>query len=214
MRYTIFAAVAAMSLFVGQASAGTLSYTGVSYPTDYTVNLTDSALGVNETVYTGPMTLSGTVSDGNPIIAFYAWCVDITHNLMGSGTYISGQAPAVAGITDPTKIDNIAQLIYGYTPGNDLNSAATQVAIWEIEYGSDLQVSGNTAVTNAAQVLINGLTGSPVAGYSLQILDRGSDNNQDLAYLDPTNVMEPASTAMFGVGLIGLGLVNRRRART
>ena len=222
MRSILFASAAIFGLFVTEsASAGILTYTGTSYPTDQIVRLDDNVAGVHESVYAGGITLMGVVLNGIALPnGFLAWCVDITHNLIGSSTYIHDSLPADAGLLNPAKINNIGWLIDNFDPniGTTLDSAATQVAIWDTIYGADLQVSGNSAVTAAADQLL-AIAGNTPANEHLAILHRGTTTNQDLAYLTGNtgggggqDVPEPISLVLLGAGLLGLGIVRRRKS--
>ena len=176
-------------------------------------------------------------------VTINAWCLDVYTTLLGNGaggagpfTYnISQLTPLTLAIgfgtsdaspigqLTATQIADIGGLIqYGNNNVSQSNvSAATQLAIWEIEYGQYFQFTGvSTATQNQATLEISELGGTIGLDSNVALLIAVTgETNQTLAYdfnpPDPPNVATPlpATLPLFATGIGGLGLLGWRRKR-
>lgn len=176
---------------------------------------------------------------------FNAWCVDIYHWMSnGKVTYnvatgndlateLSGLRPG--GTTGVMRVDQMMRLaneVYSFVD-TKVESAAFQLAIWAIAYGTtdtlqlsttDLGFRVDRATANSAfGVLANHWlqnlgTAKNTGNYTLTYLHDGTQNNtQDvIVFNDPplampsSAVSEPDSLVLLGLGLAGLALRRRR----
>lgn len=180
------------------ASADTFTYSSYSVPGEQDIQITkpnDIYGGM------GQIDLSGTLTTGSgpgQNIVIQAWCLDVYTYLLGNGydgsppssppfTYNVTQlttATENAGFSltgtnntaklSQTQIDDIGALIaYGNANINNANvSAATQLAIWETEYG---QTNGQPNFT------FTGVSSATISQANTEIMDLASISSANLA---------------------------------
>src|SRR5262249_37816125 len=114
-----------------------------------------------------------------------AWCLDVYTYLQSSGTYtISPLTTAGSGSPNPTltttQIGEIGALMsHGealINTGSNV-SAATQLAIWEVEYGASFTSNGiSSSVSNLAATYVTDVTnGTWVADNNVSLLSASGD---------------------------------------
>jgi hypothetical protein len=241
---------------VNVASAETLSYT-YSVTNEQNINISEPnpiSGGAGQIVLTGSYAGPANGYTGPTPNSILAWCLDIDTYLLQNSTYtlsgpltstttaagfpnpspIVGQA---AGTLSTTQIGEIGALIThgdaiiaANAPGTYNVSAAIQLAIWEIEYGT----SGANGTQPFTYTGLNQLDGDPTytstqlaAQYITDVangtwaLDSGDvylltgSGNQTLAFDTdaPSATPLPAALPLFATGLGAMGLLGWRRKR-
>jgi hypothetical protein len=217
------AAIAAVIAGANVASAATFTYNGYTVANEQNINiLTPNTISGGA----GQVTLIGAgANSGQNLLA---WCLDVYDFLAGSGTYnIAPLTTAGAGGSNPslttTQIGEIGALMKNgdLHIGNSTDvSAATQLAIWKVEYGAAFAYTGLDAgaIALAATYLTDaaaGGTGWAPEGVNL-FSEGGNQNLGDWTPLggggsNPTPL--PAALPLFASGLGALGLLGWRRKR-
>jgi len=213
----------------GNAAADSLDYQGAwagSWYSSY--NISDSnPSSLSAHVYAGGFKMQN-LTAGGP--SFLAWCVDIYGSIQDTVyNYKTASQFYGAGSYKITDLERLASYAYSnYSMTNSLNSAAFQLAAWEIvseanapvpNYslsGGDFKVTGGGAnYMNAVNLANSWLSvvdaGNYAISYKLNVWQDpvGAPNTQDLAIFTP--VPEPEIYAMMAAGLGLMGFVARRR---
>jgi hypothetical protein len=226
MRKLLLAGVAVASLAAAAlpAKADNFTYTGFSVDPGVTVTLTDpTLLNTPFQAAVGEITLTGTGTFmGQAITSIQAWCVDILTGLNPTGTYniVPFAGPGSVGNGNPSvsalQVTEIASLINAFGGALDDNKAATQLAIWRLEYGPGLTFSSTNSagvadiaasITLAADATSGGSFFDPTA--QLELLDV-VPTDQILA-IAATPI--PAALPLFAGGLGLMGWLSRHRKK-
>jgi hypothetical protein len=235
--------VVALLLGVNVASASSIyTYSSYTAPGEQSILILSPTFASAEI---GQIDLVGTgASAGTNIMA---WCLDVYTPLLGNGNGGSGPftynitMPLVpstvalgfgASMSSPSGSLSAAQIaeIGGLMAYGDANigmtnvSAATQLAIWEVEYGSSRFrfIGISSATSSLATELIGDLGSSILLNSNIELFTAGSgEANQTLGFIIAPTITTtitptplPAALPLFatGIGVMGL-LVWRSKKR-
>ena len=215
--------LAGCSFEVRVAHATTFQYDSYGTINAQTINVVSPTVGYGEM---GQLILNGAGPNSGQTLT--AWCLDVSVYLTTSGTYTLGPlTTAGAGGSNPAlttgQISEIGSLMLNGLSSDTNSSAATQLAIWMLEYGSEFSYSGVSstvtalAVTYESDVMLGGEWYCPNCTVTLL----SSLGDQSLGYaLLPTEgggtlpaVPLPATLPLFATGLGALGLLGWRRKK-
>ncbi len=195
------------------ASAGLITVTGFSQGSATTVHIQSVTPNTGLHVYAGGFN----TTDGNS--NFVSWCVDILQGTYFGSTATDYTQASGAAALGSARADALARLATQYlgSVNNAVTSAAFQLAVWEIVYENTNNAynigSGNFSAFGAsdgsalslAQTWLSNLGNTST--YSTTVWQSGT--RQDLATF--TNVPEPSSLALVGLGIAGLAFMRRRQ---
>jgi hypothetical protein len=196
---------AALLIGAGSAQATTFEYGSYTVVNEQIISISNPTVVSGQT---GEIVLTGSGANAGQTVL--AWCLDIYHDLTNTGSYNIGTlTTAGSGSPNPTltsaQIGEIgALMLHGEQNINSPNvSAATQLAIWKLEYGPTFQFTGLTdpTVTLAQQFLTDAGPGGSWAPVPLTTLSQSG--NQTLGMVVTPL---PGTFSMLLAGLVGLGL--------
>lgn len=245
------AVIAASLLVAGGAGAGTITTTSVSMPNGSDiVNIVDKVGTIDGN---GNSILAGTIKLQTSIGSLNTYCVDLfdyiglgnnsytfNQNVMTTGSQYASASGATTNWSQ-TQINLLNALLYNGSlqASTTVNSAALQIAIWEVEYGTaaangtynltannqnfyfttNSSDSNSGAAISLAQTYLNNVTG---------YLDGGTRFVSAIWNLNASSVVEYLTSTPVGtqnlvylasapepstVAVFGLGLVGVWRAR-
>ena len=213
--------LAGCSFEVRVAHATTFQYDSYSTINAQTINVLSPTVGYGEM---GQLILNGAGPNSGQTLP--AWCLDVSVYLTTSGTYTLGPlTTAGAGGSNPAlttgQISEIGSLMLNGLSSDTNSSAATQLAIWMLEYGSEFSYSGVSSAVTALALTYesNVMPGGEWYCPNCTVTLLSSLGDQSLGYaLLPTEgggtlpaVPLPATLPLFATGLGALGLLGWRR---
>jgi PEP-CTERM motif len=222
-RFTLATAVAAATMAPAVAQAATsINITGYAFPVGSqtgTLHYAGSPFN-NGGVRAGEFRLTGTNLTTGGAASFLTYCVDIFHALSVPGTYtISPLSTLFTG----AKATNINKLLANTNPTTADQSAAVQLAMWEIVFETAPVFNVNAGANQGAFWMTGGSSGAARTLANSYLANLGSwttstthtaqllysRTNQSQVFL--TAVPEPGTWAMMVFGFMLVGASMRRR---
>lgn len=173
---------------------------------------------------------------GSALGTFIAWCLDISHWLGTSGTYVYETTTTPfsnsygLSAVEQSRVQAFFDANYYIGLADDRDrSAGFQMGLWEVLYDDDFSLTANTAATGefwgsagsgadtafalAGNYLTSAMNYADGKKWNLTFLESQSDpSKQNL--ITVSAVPLPAAGLLLIGGLAGLGLMSRRRRRS
>jgi hypothetical protein len=190
--------------------------------TNYNLNDPDafySAATEGYNYYTGPITLLTT--DGS----INVYCADLEHTIYPGTTYTyayqplteNGQGQAL-GEALSNEIGQIATIgLNAFAVGDDNLAAASEAAIWSLEYNTTSQIAPGVLDTDYLSLMDRTYTNTGT--YALALTPYGenwplnSGASQQMVVGLTSGVPEPSTWAMLGIGFVGLAFAGFRQRK-
>jgi hypothetical protein len=225
MKKLLLASAAALMLLPVAAKADTFQADSFSQPNG-AQNVTLTLGPLSKTVSAGEVNLHQNI----PALDVLVWCLDLQDNLFVPYTYnVSMYTPGQnlpglpAGGLDAAQVRQIASLILkGLTLGGadaGQDDAATQLAIWKVEYGSALSFSGlsaslqNRLNLELADSVAGGILDCPTCTLKIFSDDVVAPNQAMATVVNtvPGPVAGAGIPGAIAAGMFMLGLARRRK---
>ena len=194
------AAAAAVAAFAAVPATAhqTFVYDGYNILNAIEVNASDPAIGMDEDVFAGQIQLFGAGADLNRTLD--AWCIDLKGVLLPAGSYTFGSstsAPMPLSAKQRSEIGGLVRWGDLNTGANFYASAAAQMAIWQIAYGSGLTLTAGPV--QYAALLVQQAESGKIPGSGWIGLAPTGEASQYLAAAP-----EPSTWAMMLAGFAGI----------
>jgi hypothetical protein len=216
IRQRIFAValLGALTLAGTQALADTASVNEVSTAAGMTINLLLPVKASADNYFTGSQNI---LVNG---ASFLAFCVDPFQYSSGSAATYNVSSALTTVMTD-SQAANVAKLYsqsYAGTAGDNLNSAAFQLALWELSSDNAILTSGvvhttgstDADVVAAANSMLSNVANNAAGATQYSFTVYTHPTQQDFL-VTVTAVPEPETYAMLLAGLGAMGVLIKRR---
>jgi len=189
---------------------------GILHPTGFANGYQVFGLSTGQTVEAGGFVGTWDTGSGPDPIQF--WCAELSQTFSFNHSYIYNAS--IPNNATYTMLGQLFHEAYAVALSDTEHSAAFQLAIWEILFDPDLNLSGGTfkvtnnhghgATVTLAQGWLDNL-GSFTDNWD--IVHLANESHQDFITGIPLRreVPEPAPLALIGVGIVAMMIASRRR---